>query len=151
MSRTRRDLRCRVQRLRQVPLFANCSHAELVRIDGLGTEILVRPGTTLIREGDAGRDCFVALDGVATVERAGVPIAAITAGSIAGELALLDHAPRNATVVATTTMRVLVLTPAELTELLNIAPSVNTTFNQIADTRRTTACYELTGAVRNTT
>jgi CRP-like cAMP-binding protein len=120
-----------------------------VRIDALGTEILVRPGTALIREGDAGRDCFVALDGVATVERGGVPIAAITAGSIAGELAILDRAPRNATVVATTAMRVLVLTPSELSELLNIAPSINATFRQIADTRRTTACCELTPAVRN--
>jgi CRP-like cAMP-binding protein len=125
-----------VQRLRQVPLFANCSPAELVRIDPLGTEVLVRPGRILIREGEVGRDCFVALDGFATVERSGEPIAAITTGSIAGELALLDHAPRNATVVARTPMRVLVLTPSEFRQLLNAVPSLEPVVQRLAAVRR---------------
>ena len=90
----------------------------------------------MIREGDVGRDCFVALDGIATVERIGEPIAAITTGSIAGELALLDHAPRNAMVVATTPMRVLVLTPPEFREILNAAPRLGTAVRRLAADRR---------------
>ncbi len=136
MMSARKALRRRVQRLQQVAFFANCSPAELVRIDQLGTEVLVQPGTTLIREGEVGRDCFVTLDGVATVERFGEPIAAIKAGSIAGELALLDHAPRNATVVATTPMRVLVLTPPEFRRLLNAAPSLEPAVQRFASDRR---------------
>jgi CRP-like cAMP-binding protein len=117
-----------------------------VRIDALGTEILVRPGTALIREGDAGRDCFVALDGVATDERGGVPNAAITAGSIGGELAILDRAPRNATVVATTAMRVLVLTPSELHQLFDAVPGLQAVLHELAANRRREPRKELSGA-----
>ncbi len=139
MSSARQALRHRLQQLRQVPFFANCSPAELGRIDQLGTEVLVQPGTTLIREGEVGRDCFVTLDGVATVERFGEPIAAITTGSIAGELALLDNARRNATVVATTPMRLLVLTPPEFRQLLNVAPSLEPAVQRFAADRRDAA------------
>ena len=96
----------------------------------------------MIREGDVGRDCFVALDGIATVERIGEPIAAITTGSIAGELALLDHAPRNATVVARTPMRLLVLTPSEFRRLLDTAPSLEPAVQRLAVYRRVECSYD---------
>ena len=83
-----------------------------------------------------GRQCFVSFDGIAVAERDGRPIGEIGAGSIAGEMALLDHGTCNATVVATSPMRLLVLTPHEFDELRDIAPSIETALSHIAAERR---------------
>jgi CRP-like cAMP-binding protein len=54
-------------------------------------------------------------------------------------MALLDHTPRNATVVADTPMQLLVLSLREFEEMLGIAPSIETTLSRIADDRRAMA------------
>ena len=140
MFTTRRQLKHEVQALRGVPFFADCTRAELVQIDRLGTSIDVRPGQTLTREGERGRECFVTVSGVAIAERSGQTIGAIGAGSIAGEMALLDHTRRNATVVASTAMRLIVFSDREFREMLRIAPGVEASLARIADERRVSAC-----------
>src|SRR5262249_4781137 len=87
-------------------------------------------------EGAQGRECFVTVEGIALAERSGHTIGAIGARSIVGEMALLDHAPRNATVVASTAMRLIVFSAAEFRELLEIAPRVEASRARIADERR---------------
>jgi CRP-like cAMP-binding protein len=136
MLTARRETKHRLDTLREIPFLANCTARELARIDRLGARVDVAPGRTLTREGAIGRECFVTLDGVATVARAGVRIGTIGAGSIAGELALLDHTSRNATVVAGTRMHLLVLSPPEFEELLEIAPGIEATIVGIAHERR---------------
>jgi hypothetical protein len=136
MLTARRETRRRVEALRRIPFFADCTFDELARIDRLGTQLDVRPGRVLIREGAVGQQCFVALDGVAVAERAGQPIGVIAAGSIAGEIALLDQTRRNATVVAESPMRLLVLSDREFKELLDVAPGVEAYLTKIADERR---------------
>lgn len=139
MVTARRQTRRRIEALRHISLFAGCTHDELARIDRLGTPIAVRPGRALTVEGAIGRECFVTLAGVAVAERSGRAIATIDAGSIVGEIALLDHTTRNATVVAVTPMQLLVLSEQELEQLLRIAPRVETTLRRIADERRRSA------------
>jgi CRP-like cAMP-binding protein len=139
MLTARREVKRRVDALRRIPVLAGCTPDELARIDRLGTQLHVEPGRTLIREGAVGRECFVTIDGIAVAERAGCRIGTIGSGSIAGEMALLDHTTRNATVVAGTPMQLLVLTERELDALLGIAPCVATTLGRIADERRAVA------------
>jgi CRP-like cAMP-binding protein len=136
MLTARRDLKHRVAALRRVPFIAGCSSRELERLDRLGTLVDVRAGKILTREGEVGRECFVVLDGTAVVHREGRPIGEIGPGSIVGELALLDNTLRNATVVATTAMRVLVLDVREFDQLLAAAPSIETAMGHIAAARR---------------
>ncbi len=62
------------------------------------------PGQVLVTEGAAGTEFFVILDGRARVERHGRQVALLGTGSFFGDLALLDRAPRNASVVAETPM-----------------------------------------------
>jgi CRP-like cAMP-binding protein len=137
MLSTRKEVKHRVEELRHVPFLAGCTSRQLARIDRLGTPITVAPGRTLTREGQVGRECFVTLDGVAIAERAGQPVGAIGAGSIAGEIALLDHTRRTATVVARTPMQLLVLTYREFEALLEIAPGIEDQIGRIAAERRT--------------
>ena len=63
------------------------------------------PGATLMRQGDAGNDLFLVLDGrlAVAVEHAdgtSTPVDGIGPGGVVGEMALLTGAPRTATVRA---------------------------------------------------
>ena len=138
MSTTRHETKLRMEEMRRVPLFADCTREQLARIDRLGARIDVAAGRTLTREGAAGRECFVALDGTAVVSRHGRAVGVIGPGSVVGEMALLDDAPRNATVVTATPMRLLVLDGREFARLLAIAPSTGATLDRLATSRRPT-------------
>jgi CRP-like cAMP-binding protein len=136
MPTARREKMQRIEALRRLPFLANCTIDELSRIDRLGVHLDVAPGRVLTREGTTGRECFVTLEGVAVAQRAGRPIGVIGAGSIAGEMALLHGTTRNATVVADTSMQLLVLDQREFAELVNIAPQVEAALERIAEERR---------------
>lgn len=73
-------------------------------------------GDTLVREGDEGRDLFLILDGVFSVERDGEAMAEVGPGAILGEKALLGEGKRTATLVATTNARVAVIPPDAIDE-----------------------------------
>ena len=64
----------------------------------------VAAGTAIVTEGAAGADFFVILSGNARVDRHGQKVAELGPGGFFGDLALLDRAPRNATVIAMTDM-----------------------------------------------
>jgi hypothetical protein len=66
-------------------------------------------GETLVREGDEGRELYLILDGVLSVERGGKPVAEVGPGAILGEKAVLGEGKRTATLVATTNARVAVI------------------------------------------
>ena len=100
----------KVDLLRTVPLFAECSQKELGRISTIADEIALPQGTTLIEEGKRGREFFVLIDGTVDVLRGGGKVAEMGGGSFFGEIALLTDAPRTATVTATSPARVLVIT-----------------------------------------
>jgi hypothetical protein len=73
-------------------------------------------GDTLVREGDEGRDLFLILDGVLSVEQGGEPVAEVGPGAILGEKALLGDGKRTATLVATTNARIAVIPPDAIDE-----------------------------------
>lgn len=79
-------------------------------------------GKTLIKEGDAGSDVYLVLDGIMVVEVGGTAIAQVGPGAVLGERALLEGGRRTATVTATTKCRVAAISgdeldPAMLTDL----------------------------------
>ena len=69
-----------------------------------------------------GNEFFVIIDGTATVRRQGRKVATLEPGNGFGELALLEDAPRNGTVVADTDMEFVVVGQREFTELLDGVP-----------------------------
>src|ERR1035437_10763244 len=91
------------------PLFSACAKKELQLIARRAEHVDVPAGKVLVREGAAGAEFFVILDGTAEVSRHGRRGAPPDPGAFFGDLALLARAPRNATVTAQTTMQLMVL------------------------------------------
>ncbi len=110
--------------LRDVRLFAGCSDKELARIGALLTEVDIPEGKVLCREGDPGNECFVIGEGDAKVSREGKELATLGAGDVVGEMALLDHDPRSATVTAATPLKLFVLEAREFWTVLSENPLV---------------------------
>lgn len=113
----------KIEKLRQVPLFAACSSTDLARIASVADEVSFRPGRVLMKEGAPGREFVVLLDGEVEVQKGGRKIPA-TGGDFYGELALLTNAPRNATVTTTTPVRALVITDRAFRSMLESAPKI---------------------------
>ena len=114
-----------LRHLRHLPLFSACSKKDLERIARAGDETMLASGTTIIRQGDVGREAFILLSGKATVKRGGKKVATLGAGAVVGELSLFDHGPRTATVVCETDCHVLVLSQRHFLGLLDRVPALS--------------------------
>lgn len=88
------------------------------------TPIDLPAGAALTREGEVGREFLIVLEGEIDVSRDGKTIATRGAGDYVGEIALLDHRPRTATVTAKTDVVAEVLDRREFTALLEKSPDI---------------------------
>lgn len=111
-----------IEHLSQVPLFSACSKRDLGLVARRAEDVRVDAGKVLVTEGEAGHEFFVIVKGSARVTRRGKRIAILGPGSAFGELALLDKAPRNATVVAETPMELVVLGQREFAGIIDEVP-----------------------------
>jgi len=114
----------KIELIRRVPLFENCSKQELREVAGVADEVDLPAGTTLTKEGSTGREFVVIVDGFADVRRKGRRVNTLGKGDFLGEIALVSGLPRTATVETTTPTRVLVLTDRAFRELLQRVPSM---------------------------
>lgn len=110
--------------LRRIPLFGECSRAELEQVAAAADEIRLPAGRVLMREGEAGRELVVIVDGEVTVTRGGETIAVRKAGDFVGELALVTHRPRVATATTTTDVRALVVEGRAFDRLVREVPTI---------------------------
>jgi len=111
-----------IDHLQQVPLFAACSRKDLQLVARRAEDVKVPAGKALVSEGETGQEFFVIIEGTARVTRQGRKIATIGPGQAFGELALLDKAPRNASVVADTDMELVVLGQREFAGIIDDVP-----------------------------
>ncbi len=116
------DLEAVVDDLRKVALLASMSNADLLKLAKLGEPVDALEGAVLMDQGDVGVECFLVLEGEASVMIGGERVVTIGSGSIVGEMALVGHKPRNASVVAQTPMRLLSFNIAAFRRLLDEMP-----------------------------
>ena len=109
--------------LSRVPMFSSCNTQQLERLAASTAERDVEAGHDIVNEGSAGDEFFVIADGAATVSRGGRDVATLGAGDYFGELALLDPAPRDATVTASKPSNLLVLSRDAFTKALDELPA----------------------------
>jgi CRP-like cAMP-binding protein len=108
--------------LANVPLFSACSRKDLALVAKRAEDVKVDGGKVLVSEGAAGAEFFVIIEGTAKVSRHGQEVAKLGPGTFFGDLALLDRAPRNATITAETPMELVVLGQREFSALIDEVP-----------------------------
>lgn len=110
--------------LAAVPLFAGLSKKELAEVARHTDQVSLRPGATLAREGELGREAFVILSGTAEVRRRGRKIAELGEGDVVGEMSVVSHGPRTATVTVTGDLTALVMSSREFSAVMDANPKV---------------------------
>ena len=115
--------------LRSVPLFSSLAPEDLASLARASRETMFAPGQALCKEGEPGDEVFVLLSGdVQVLRQDGAEqkqVGGEKAGGFIGEMAVLDPAPRAATVVAGPEgTRVLRLGGSVFREVLRGNPSV---------------------------
>jgi CRP-like cAMP-binding protein len=113
------------EKLAGVPFFAGFSPEELERVADLADDVEAEPGAVLVEQGRVGQECFVILDGQAGVYVGDEHVTTSGPGSMVGEMALVDHRPRSATVVAETPMRLLGFDTKAFRSLLDEMPKAS--------------------------
>jgi voltage-gated potassium channel len=111
--------------LAEVPLFADLPTRHVRNIAKLATVRRYEPYTVLVREGAAADTFFLLLDGTAIVRPPGKRPVKLGPGSFFGELALLDNAPRSATVETQEQALVARIGRKEFARLLDKEPKVS--------------------------
>jgi CRP/FNR family transcriptional regulator, cyclic AMP receptor protein len=114
----------KVELIRKVPLFAQCSKRELEQIASIADEIDLAEGKQLMREGAPGREFFVILEGTADVSQQGALVNTLGGGDFFGEIALIHQGPRTATVTTTSPVRALVVTERSFRRLVEESPEI---------------------------
>jgi CRP-like cAMP-binding protein len=114
----------KVELIKRVPLFSSCSRSELGEIAQIADEIDLPEGKELTKQGAAGREFFVLLEGDADVTKEGKSINTLGAGDFFGEISLVEDTPRTATVTATSPVRTLVITDRAFRRLLEEQPEI---------------------------
>ena len=113
-----------LESLRNVTLFSSCSTKDLEKIAKAGDEITLPAGSLVVDQGQTGREAYVIIKGSVTVRRNGKKVATLGAGSVVGELSLLDHGPRTASVVADTDLEVLVISQRQFLAVIDAIPAL---------------------------
>ena len=118
----RQDL---IDHLRSVPLFSRCTGRELRIVARHAEPVRLPAGSVLFSEGETGDAFYVVLDGTADVRKGKRRVNSLGTGAYFGEMALLDAAPRSATVVAATDLELAVLGARIFRTLLRELPTIS--------------------------
>jgi HEAT repeat protein len=129
----------RVLLLREVPMFSGISPEDLEQIADIAQEQLYSTGTLICREGEPGSTLFIIVTGkVEVIKGIGKTenvIAVREPGEFVGEMAILESAPRSATLRAQEDVRVLIIEGEAFKAILKDRPEVAISVLQHMSTR----------------
>jgi HEAT repeat protein len=126
-SRTSMSPMERVLELRKVPLFTELSPADLQRVAGIAEERTYAAGDVIAGEGEPGDELHIVLIGTVAVVRgdAGTtPVARRGPGDVVGEMSIITHSPRMASLVAESDVRTLRIGYREFESMIRERPDV---------------------------
>ena len=116
----------RIEILKQIPIFAHLNYHELVRVLGLTQLLAIEEGAEFIHEGEQGNEMYVLLTGEVEVIKGNEVLASLTRGVNLGEMAMIDNAPRSASVRAKTNSHVLIMRREEFFGIIRGEPVIGT-------------------------
>ena len=112
----------RIQELAKVNRFHDFSDEEIRLVTDAATYLTVPEHWALMAEQQPADKAYLILSGEVSVRRHGEEVARLGAGEVIGEMALVNHKLRSATVVADTPLEVLHFTDQTVAELTAKVP-----------------------------
>jgi CRP-like cAMP-binding protein len=125
-----------VGQLRRIQLFSDANEDELDTLGGFAEAVEFSERAEIIREGDDSRALLAIAEGTAEVTRDGKHIATLGPGDVFGEVGVLDDALRNATVTATSRLKLVIMGQLEVQRLKANAPEIYARIEKLAQERR---------------
>jgi CRP/FNR family cyclic AMP-dependent transcriptional regulator len=123
-------------RLKSIPLFAALSDREREQVARWADEVDVAEGKHLVDEGQFAYEFFVIEEGTAEVRHGEDTVASLGPGDFFGEIALLEHVRRTASVVATSPMRAIVMFGRDFRAMEAELPDVAARIRQAIEERK---------------
>jgi CRP-like cAMP-binding protein len=123
-------------KLRDIPMFAKLSRKQRKLLALRADEVDVKPGRLVCRKGDRGNELYVIEEGTAKVVRDEQYLDELGPGDFFGEMGVLDDAPRNANVVATTPLTLIILSGPTLRKLELEQPALAALISRTIEQRR---------------
>lgn len=111
-------------RLNSIPLFQDLDRHEREQIARWADEVDVPAGYHLLDEGRFAHEFFVIEEGEVEVRIGDQPVTTLGPGEMLGEIALLKHDTRTASVIATSPVRAIVMASREFDAMRSAMPSV---------------------------
>ena len=108
----------KLDRLARVPLFKDLTKRDLQFLASRVDEVSLKPGQTVIREGQPTDAFFIVVTGNVDVTRQGKPAARLGPGEFFGEIGMLDNGPATATVVTDGPVDAMVLSHAQFRDAI---------------------------------
>lgn len=120
----------RILFLHQVPIFADLPPDELKRVADIAHERLFASGEIITREGDVGDEIYIVVNGevrVTTRNEHGdeIELGRKTTGEYVGEMAIISHEPRTATLTAVGNVRTLTIEQNAFETILRERPEIS--------------------------
>jgi len=144
------ELQRKIDVLKQMPMFRHLTYKEIIRVLNVTEAKEFNPGQPLIKEGMAGEEMFILLQGKVRVHKNDAFITFLLPGSHIGEMALVDRSPRSTSVTAEDKSRLLILRRREFYEIVRKDPSLSVkllwSFVQVLADRLRKTTAELSGA-----
>lgn len=110
--------------LARVPIFGDCTPQEIAAIAGVAQESVFEPNQIIVTQGAPGQAFYLILSGRVEILRDGSSLGAYGPGDFFGEMSLLDHAPRSATIRALEATSCMMLSSWDFRALLEKHPSI---------------------------
>jgi CRP/FNR family transcriptional regulator, cyclic AMP receptor protein len=103
-------------------MISDLDLTELAKAVGLDETVALRPGQFLFREGDEGDALYIVKSGTLRVVRGDAVLETLRAGSIVGEMAIIDEHERSAAVIAGTHAELLRVDEQKFLSLIEHTP-----------------------------
>ena len=117
-----------VEVLKRIPLFSKIDKAKLKLLAFTSQRVTFNEGEFICRQGESGDAAFIIIDGTADILIKGngsdIKVAEVGRNAIIGEIAILIHVPRTATVVATKELVTLRITKELFFSLVQEFPEI---------------------------
>ena len=121
--------------LNHIERFSGLSDSEVKKIASTGTYVTVPAEWSLMGEGTSADKAYLLISGEVSVRKNGKQVAKLGPGDIFGEMGIVNHKLRSATVISLSRLECLHFTRKQIEELEQAIPSFREALESSAQSR----------------